>query len=165
VFNNDFDSCSTIGNTTVSTTNGYNAYLNSTGYVYPTNSTDIFTNVGLVYQTGPLGTFYQPTTSALIDKGSTNANLVGLYQYTVITNLVSGLEIKETNSIVDIGYHYVTTDANGIPIDTNGDGIPDYLEDVNGNGLVDSGEIGWNIVGDLGLQVIITRPRSGSLIP
>jgi hypothetical protein len=165
VFNNDFDSCSSIGSTTVSTTNGYNAYLNSTGYIYPTNVTDIFTNVGLVYQTGPLGTFYQTTNSPLIDKGSTNANLVGLYHYTVITNLVSGLEIKETNSIVDIGYHYVAVDTNGIPIDTNGDGIPDYLEDANGNGLVDSGEIGWNIVGDLGLQVLITRPRNGSTIP
>jgi len=49
--------------------------------------------------------------------------------------------------------------------DTNGDGIPDYLEDANGNGLVDSGEIGWNIVGDLGLNVIIDRPRNGSTLP
>ena len=165
VFNNDFDSCGNIGNTTVSITNGYNAYINSTGYVYPTNATDIFTNVGLVYQTGPLGTFYQLANSPLINKGSTNANSLGFYQYTVITNLVSGLEIKETNSIVDIGYHYVAVDTNGIPIDTNVDGVPDYLEDINGNGQVDSGEIGWNIVGDLGLQVIITRPRNGSTLP
>jgi hypothetical protein len=165
VFNNDFDSCSNTVNTNVSITNGCNAYLNCTGYISPTNATDIFTNVGLAYQTGPLGTFYQPTNSPLINMGSTNANLLGFYHYTVITNMVSGLEIKETNSIVDIGYHYVAVDTNGIPIDTNGDGIPDYLEDANGNGLVDSGEIGWNIVGDLGLQVIITRPRNGSILP
>jgi hypothetical protein len=143
VFNNDFDSCTNVGNTTVSTTNGYNAYLNSTGYVYPTNATDIFLTNALAFQTGPLGTFYQPTTSPLIDKGSTNANLVGLYHYTVITNLVNGLEIKETNSIVDIGYHYVAVDSNGNPIDTDGDGIVDYLEDANGNGLVDNGETSW----------------------
>ena len=37
--------------------------------------------------------------------------------------------------------------------------------DSNGNGVVDSGEIGWNITGDLGLQVIITRPRNGAVIP
>jgi len=66
---------------------------------------------------------------------------------------------------VDIGYHYVAVDTNGIPFDTNGDGIPDYLEDINGNGLVDSGEIGWNIFGDLGLRVLIIRPKSGSSLP
>ena len=142
VFNNDFDSCN-ISSGTPGTTNGYNAYLKSTGYIYPTNITDIFTNVSLVYQSGPLGTFYQPTNSQLINKGSTNANLLGLYQYTVITNLAGGLEIKETNSIVDIGYHYVATDQFGNPIDTNGDDIPDYLEDVNGDGLADNGETPW----------------------
>lgn len=167
-FNNDFDSDTLTTNQYVNfeiLTNGYNAYLNCTNRLSPTNAFDIVTNATLAYQTGPLGTFYQPITSQLINKGSTNANLVGLYHYTVITNLVSGLEIKETNSIVDIGYHYVAVDTNGIPIDTNGDGIPDYLEDANGNGLVDSGEIGWNIVGDLGLQVIITRPKTGGQLP
>jgi archaellum component FlaF (FlaF/FlaG flagellin family) len=164
-FNNDFDTClisATAGNATC--TNGYNAYINSTNRLNPNSLSDIVTNT-VTYQTGPLGTFYQPSSSPLINMGSTNANLLGFYHYTVITNMVSGLEIKETNSIVDIGYHYVAVDTNGIPIDTNGDGGPDYLEDANGNGLVDSGEIGWNIVGDLGLQVIITRPRSGSDLP
>ena len=66
---------------------------------------------------------------------------------------------------MDIGYHYVATDAYGNPLDSNGDGIPDYLEDVNGNGLVDSGEIGWNVVGDLGLKVLITRPKNGGILP
>jgi hypothetical protein len=84
---------------------------------------------------------------------------VGLYHYTVTTNQV----IEGTNT-VSIGFHYVAT-AYGNPLDTNGDGIPDYLEDANGNGLVDSGEIGWNIVGDLGLKVLITRPENNSVIP
>jgi hypothetical protein len=51
------------------------------------------------------------------------------------------LEIKETNSVVDIGYHLVATDANGNPIDTDGDGIPDYLKDTNGNGVYDAGDL------------------------
>jgi len=106
------------------------------------------------------GTFYLPTNSPLINQGSTTADQVGLYHFTTQTN-----QVPETNSIVDISYHYVATDTNGVPLDSNGDGIPDYIEDANGNGLVDSGEIGWNIVGDLGLQVIITQPRNGSSLP
>jgi hypothetical protein len=48
--------------------------------------------------------------------------------------------------VVDIGYHYVATDAFGNPLDTNGDGIPDYLEDANGDGVFDAGDWGnWLI--------------------
>jgi hypothetical protein len=160
-FNNAFDSC-TLSGILVSTNcyNGYNAYLNCTNWLNPTNATDLFITNTLAYQTSWLGTFYQPTNSPLINKGSTNANLVGLYHFTVTTN-----EVVEGTNTVTIGYHYVATDANGIPLDSNGDGIPDYLEDANGNGLMDSGEIGWNITGDLGLKVLITRPRNNSIIP
>ena len=119
----------------------------------------IMTN-GFNWQISWFGNYYQTTNSWLINKGDVTADQVGLYQFTTQTN-----QLKETNSIVDLGYHYVATDSYGNPLDTNGDGIPDYLEDANGNGLVDSGEIGWNIVGDLGLQVIITRPRNGSIMP
>jgi len=156
-FNNDFDTC-TI--TTSTLTNGYNAYLNCNGRLYPTNAFDIVSASSLAYQSGTLGNFYQPTNSPLIHKGSTNANLVGLYHYTVTTNQV----VEGTNTVC-IGFHYAATDANGDPLDTNGDGIPDYLEDANGNGRVDTGEIGWNIQGDLGLKVLITQPANNSIIP
>ena len=132
-FNNDFDSC-TITNSTL--TNGYNAYLKCSGRLYPTSSYDVVSSSTLAYQTGPLGAFYQLTSSSLINKGNTNANLLGLYHYTTTTN-----EVKETNSLVDIGYHYVAVDAYGNPIDTDGDGIPDYLEDSNGNGIYDAGDL------------------------
>ena len=155
-FNNAFDTCA-LTNSTL--TNGYNAYLSCTGRLNPTNANDILTNA-LVYQTGSLGSFYQPTNSPLINQGSTNASLVGLYHFTTTTD-----QVKEGNSIVDIGYHYVATDGSGNPLDANGDGVPDYLEDANGNGLVDPGEIGWNIAGDLTLKVFITRPRNGTSIP
>jgi hypothetical protein len=65
------------------------------------------------------------------------ADQIGLYHFTTQTN-----QVKEANSIVDIGYHYVAVDAYGNPIDTDGDGIPDYLEDTNGNGVFDSGDLG-----------------------
>jgi hypothetical protein len=73
--------------------------------------------------------------------------------------------VKETNSVVDIGYHYVALNTNGLPLDTDGDGFPDYLEDANGNGVVDSGETDWQSASDLGLKVLITRPRAGGIIP
>ncbi len=137
VFNNDFDTC-TIGTFGQATSNGYNAYLNCNSQLYPTNAHDIVLTNALAYQTGPFGTFYQPTNSPLILKGSTNANLVGLFHYTVTTN-----EVVEGTNIVSIGYHYVATDTNGNLLSTPVDGIPDYVADANGNGLVDAGEISW----------------------
>jgi len=64
--------------------------------------------------------------------------LLGLYHFTTTTNLISGLQRKETNSIVDIGYHYVAIGTNGLPIDTDGEGLADYFEDTNGDGSYNS---------------------------
>jgi hypothetical protein len=155
---NAFDGCQA----TLTGSCSNNAYLNG-GTNSILSSGDIYTN--LTWIAGPLGAFYQATNSPLINAGSRTADVSGLFHYTVMTNLVNSLEIKETNSVVDIGYHYVAVDANGNTIDSNGDGIPDWLSDSNGNGQVDSGEIGWNLVGDLGLKVLITRPKSNSPIP
>jgi archaellum component FlaF (FlaF/FlaG flagellin family) len=135
----------------------HNAYLN--GATDPSAGTgDIVTNITWV--AGPLGNFYQPSNSPLINAGNTTADQLGLYHFTTQTN-----EVPETNSIVDIGYHYVATDAYGNPLDSNGDGIPDYLEDANGNGLVDGGEIGWNTSASQGFRVFLARPRNGTILP
>jgi len=149
-FNNDFDSC-TITNSTL--TNGYNAYLNCSGRLQPTNVNDVVQTGSLAYQAGPLGGFYQPAGGPLIDKGNLGANQLGLYHYTTQTN-----QVKENNSTVDIGYHYVATDTNGNLMDSNGDGIPDYLQDANGNGLVDNGETNWGLA-------ILTQPASQAVLP
>src|SRR6202012_5760645 len=99
------------------------------------------------WQSSWLGDFYLPATSPLIDHGSTTADQVGLYHFTTQTS-----QVPETNSIADIAYHYVATDTNGVPLDTNGDGIPNYLEDANGNGLVDAGDLGEWAVSPYGLN-------------
>jgi len=133
----------------------YNAYNSANTnwltypYPYPPNHgtlevvgpQDVIVTNGYNWQSSWLGNYYLPTNSWLIDMGNTNANLLGLYHFTTQTN-----QVKEGNSIVDIGYHYVAVDGNGNPIDTNGDGIPDYLEDTNGNGIYDAGDLGnWLI--------------------
>ncbi len=136
-----------------------NAYVSGSNRLTPTNANDVVLTNTPIYLTSYLGKYYYPTNdgmlSLLIDAGSRNATNAGLYHYTVLTN-----QVKETNSIVDIGYHYVATDTNGVPIDTDGDSVPDYLEDRNGNGTVDSGETDWTtynspngLTGATGLQV------------
>jgi len=105
------------------------------------------------WQTSWFGNFYLPANSPLIEMGSTNASLLGLYHFTTQTN-----QTPEGTNIVDIGYHYVATDQYGNPLDSNGDGIPDYLEDPAGNG---SGN--WDTT--LLLNVIITQPQNGSTLP
>ena len=49
---------------------------------------------------GPLGFYYVPTNSAVVDAGSRNSTNAGLYHFTTTSP-------KETNTIVDIGYHSV----------------------------------------------------------
>jgi hypothetical protein len=117
---------------------GHNAYVNvDPSLIFSTiDTTDIVTN--FTWVVGPLGNYYQATNSVLVDAGSRTADLAELYHYTTQTN-----QTKETNSIVDIGYHYIALDTNGLPVDSNADGIPDYLEDANGDGWVDNGEKTW----------------------
>ena len=131
------DHLGAVGNTYLG---GYNAYVTNCNRLNPTRASDIILSNSLVYQAGPLGNYYQPAGSPLINQGSTTADQIGYYHFTVITNLLNGLEIKETNSVVDIGFHYIATDTNGSPIDMDGDGIADYIEDSNGNGLYDAGD-------------------------
>jgi sugar lactone lactonase YvrE len=145
------------------TYNSANTNWQTYPYPYPPNygtlevvgPHDVIVTNGYNWQSSWLGNFYLPTNSQLIDMGNTNANLLGLYHFTTQTN-----QVKETNSIVDIGYHYVALNpqlSTLSPVDTDGDGIPDYLEDSNGNGLVDNGETPWGIA-------ILTQPQSQAVI-
>ena len=106
---------------------GYNAYVTNCDQLQPVSANGLILTNPPFYFVGPLGNYYQPANSLLINAGSTNADQLGLYDYTVLTNLVGGQEIKETNSIVDIGYHYVAVDSNNIPLTTYTNGLPDYL--------------------------------------
>ena len=86
----------------------------------------------LSYLTGPLGNYYLPTNSTLINAGSRTADAAMLFHFCSTTN-----QVKETNSVVDIGAHFVAVDAAGKPLDYDGDGLYDYVEDRNRNGQLD----------------------------
>ena len=137
-----------------------NAYVTTNSGVVLPEHNDIILSAAPSFQMGALGQYYYPTNLSLIHAGSQSAPAAGLYHYTVTTNNA----IEGTN-IVSIGFHYVAVGSNGLPLDTNGDGIPDYIEDANGNGLANSGEVDWPVAGDTGLTVIITQPANNSTIP
>ncbi|MFO1459481.1 MAG: VWA domain-containing protein [Verrucomicrobiota bacterium] len=116
--------------------NSKNSYIPSTvAHLVPASANNVdFTTFTFV--SGSLGRYYQnsATTPTLIDSGSRSASVAGLFHHTVLT---SGS--REGGGNVDIGYHYVAT-SGGQPLDSDGDGLADYLEDQNGDGLLSSGE-------------------------
>jgi hypothetical protein len=99
-----------------------NAFDTNFDRLLPTNANDVVLCNSPAYETGALGVYYYPCYLPLIHAGSRPAPSAGLYHYTVTTNnAVEGI------NQVSIGYHYVATGTNGLPLDSNGDGIPDYL--------------------------------------
>lgn len=149
--NNILDHCSTgIGYGSVA--NSDNAYQTGAGTM-PGAVNSIFITT-FDYQTGVQGRWYLPTTggnlSTLIDNGSGTAANAGLYHYTVRTD-----HTKDSGT-VDVGLHYVAIDSGG-PTDGDGDGIPDYLEDRDGDGVADSNELSWtSAVNNSGGLIVFT---------
>jgi hypothetical protein len=143
-------------------TGDYNAYVTNATRITPNGVHDVLLAVTNVTYDSIAGRFFfLQSSSALINAGSQNATNAGLWHFTTLTN-----QVKETNTTVDIGFHYVALNASlTTAADSDGDGRPDYVEDGNGNGSLDSGETDWNNAGDWGLRVFITRPRRGAIIP
>lgn len=92
---------------------------------------------GFSYTNSFLGCYYHCSTE-LLNRGSRSAAAAGLYHYTVRAD-----QTKEADSIVDIGFHYPATDGWGKPLDSDGDGLPDWIEDRNGDGTLQAGETDW----------------------
>lgn len=116
---------------------GYNAYSPGNGKLMDFPASDFELTSKPVYQTGALGRFYAPS-SQIINAGSRNAAAASLYHYTTQTS-----QTKEGSSQVDVGFHYVAVDGYGNPVDTDGDGRPDFLEDTNGDGNGANDSTSW----------------------
>lgn len=126
---------------------GTNAYTTGTSEI-PLGGSGNKSGLLTDFQTGQLGPWYYPTSGAanslatLIDGDTIRTPvLAGLYHHTTRSDLAKD---GATASQLDIGYHYVATDFNGTPLDQDADGLPDYREDIDGDGVVDSGETSWN---------------------
>jgi alpha-L-rhamnosidase len=149
VYDNLFDSCDFSGRSGPLANSGYNAYWECHRGVDRKNPSDITLTNAIAYQSGPLGDFYQADTSPLINAGSCTADLSGLFHYTVLTNTSDGAEIPETNSIVDMGLHYVAVDTNSLPLDSDGGGAPNWMENAAGDGHTNNvGEGNWQDASD-----------------
>ncbi len=131
---------------------GYNAYTTGTPFL---NDWSSRVNMSRDFITGPLGSTYYPTTgtgsglATLVDQGwnggAITAATIGLYYHSVLAD-----GSRDGSSRIDIGFHRVVVNSAGLPVDTDGDGIPDVLEDANGNGSVDSGETDPTVSNTLG---------------
>jgi hypothetical protein len=131
----------------------YNAFTNSS-WGFPVGGTsNIIVTSGFNWQTSWLGSFYLPPGSSNLNAGDASATNYGLYHFTTRTN-----QVTQGDATVDIGYHYVATDAFGNPLVSNTNGVPDYLADANGNGRVDPGEIPWT-----NPPIAFTVPASGDV--
>lgn len=90
------------------------------------------------YEIGPFGNNYLPATATqLINQGSRTAANAGLFHHT--TSIVP--ESRENSTLVDIGLHFVSANTSGTaPLDQDADGLADYMEDRDGDGVLDIGE-------------------------
>ena len=160
VFDNLFDTTESPKRPTSTTcTTGNNGFVTTFNRFSHSQGNDVTTNIP-VFQTSWLGDYYYPTNdgmlSTLINAGSRWATNAGLYHFTTTTN-----QVKEGSTMVDIGIHYAAVDpGTGLPYDTDGDGAPDYLEDVNGDGNGANDPTSWllynppnNLTSGSGLRV------------
>lgn len=111
--------------------NGNNAYRSCARQLTPAGSGNL-TLTTLSYTADTWGRrWYATAAPGLVDAGSRSAAAAGLYHHTTQTS-----QAQEAATPVDVGFHYIPLDPEtGAALDTDHDGVPDYVEDWDGDGL------------------------------
>jgi len=144
---NLFDKIAFEQDTTASLDHDFNGYWKrlpselesgQTDRLAPNAANDKVLTSAPYYQSGPLGSYYLPASGLLYNGGSRTPGQAGLYHYT--TRIDQTKDGVETPSVVNIGLHYVATVSYSStqPKDTDSDGIPDWIEDADGDGVWDT---------------------------
>jgi hypothetical protein len=97
---------------------GHNAFVAGCDRLYPTNASDIVLSASPAYQIGPLDNYYIPQLGSLIN-GGTWSSTNGLFHFTTALD-----QRKETNSIVDLGFHAVALAPAAAPSIWCDDSVP-----------------------------------------
>jgi hypothetical protein len=141
--------------------NHNNGYVNmAPNHLSPTTQTGSNPDLAsLAYQSGPLGHFYLPNATPIVGAGSRSPGAAGLFHFTtrVDNEKEGGLPGQ-----VNIGPAYLALDNTGGPVDQDGDQVPDFLEDRNGDGLSQDTESSWTTANDSILDLLY--PTAGSTV-
>ena len=105
----------------------------------PSGNTDRILLASPRYEVFGNGRYYLPSGDlVLTDRGSRSAAAAGLYHHTTRVG-----QAKEAGSAVDIGLHYIALSGSE-PSDVDHDGVSDYWEDQNGDGITNGRETRWS---------------------
>jgi len=145
VYDNLFD---TVTLTASTFDNSNNGYISTTPLPLWGGGDKIITIPNYQSGSGLLGTNYYPASplagslNDLVGTGWWAPSIIGLSHHTVLVDQTKAMLIPGGQD--SIGYHYVAL-SGAYPVDGDGDGVPDYFEDRNGNGVADTGETSWQL--------------------
>lgn len=146
---NAFDAC-TVTQSGAAVTHDYNGYVNASARLTPSAPNDRVI-ASFAYSTASVGLgpwYHTDATYAtgLVDRGSQTWGAAGLAHHTVKTaQTPERLDASSaSNALVDGGFHFAAIDVTtGLPMDSDGDGLFDVIEDSNGDGIAGAGESSW----------------------
>ncbi len=151
---NVFDGCSPVTQTGAALIHNYNGYVNGSLRLTPSAANDrVIASFSYASVSGGLEPWYHTDATyatGLLDRGSQTWAAAGLAHHTVKTGQVPERSDASSGSstLVDMGFHLVAVSTStGLPVDTDGDGFFDVMEDRNGDAATtpSSGESDFNV--------------------
>ena len=153
-YDNVFDGCSPVTQTGAALIHNYNGYVNGSLRLTPSAANDrVIASFSYASVSGGLEPWYHTDATyatGLVDRGSQTWAAAGLAHHTVKAGQVPERSDASSGSstLVDMGFHLVAVSTStGLPVDTDGDGFFDVMEDRNGDAATtpSSGESDFNV--------------------